>query len=111
MSTESKYKDIKTVYRYDVMHNQVMLSTYQVTKCTPCGVWIRVDLKDKFINLTMRKMYACVNKEVALQSFIYRKNRHLALLNYQIEIVLKALSIATKGTMNTERITDKSLFI
>jgi hypothetical protein len=72
---------------------------WRVTKVTPKGVrvgWGMAGLMDRFILLDARKRWAYPTKELALESFIARKERQLRILRAQVETVEKALAIVKR---------------
>mgnify|MGYP006961681578 CR=1 FL=1 len=66
---------------------------YEILKETPCGIWIQCPVTDefgltgsgkKFINLKLRKKYACLTIPDALDSFLARKRRQRSI--YQARV-------------------------
>lgn len=73
----------------------VLLCTeFRIIKRTPKGVWIDDYVRKRFINLEARRKFACANKADALASFIARKNRHIAILNAQLNDATLARGLA-----------------
>lgn len=56
---------------------------YAIVKETPCGVWIDLFGKKKFVLSGTRKRYAYPTKKEALESFIKRKSRQVRILAAQ----------------------------
>ncbi len=54
---------------------KVELRRFKVIKFTPCGVWIQLSSRLKFVLLTARKQYACINIKNARISFKARKRK------------------------------------
>lgn len=82
---------IEHLWRIQAQHYEngettVTAYCYPVTKRTRCGVWIRLyGAYHKFVNLNARKKWACPTMEEARASFIARKRRQIALLEWQLE--------------------------
>jgi hypothetical protein len=74
---------------------KIYFEEYHVISQTKCGVWISLyPDKKKFINTTLRKQFAYATKEHALEAFIKRKERHIAILERQLEEAKDALCLA-----------------
>ena len=79
---------------------QVNVTRYRIVKITAKGVWIKddwpfLDLKWKrFVNPTTKKQFACITKELALESFKARKTRQIAILKTQLEQAEMAYSLS-----------------
>ena len=77
--------------------NKIYFDEYLVIKATKCGVWISLySGKKKFINTNARKQFAYATKEQALDGFIKRKERHIAILESQLENARCGLHAALK---------------
>lgn len=103
--------DKDVLYRYEEVHysagldefdnplpfrgtTEVILRTYEVTKRTPKGAWIRKwswGDEVRFVLLTARKKFACETTEDAGKSFVARKTRQLSILHRQVRDVEAAL--------------------
>jgi hypothetical protein len=119
-----------TYYRYEdgINYNEeseIGLWDYEVIKETKCGVWIRYPEKDRYLynpieyiqgkkfilertilgngfNTTpIRKRFAWPTKELALISYIARKEKQVAILEYKLENAKKFL-IKAKEMQNKE---------
>lgn len=77
---------------------RVVLRTYKIIKHTPKGIRIDIYGGTKFINLDSRKKWACLTKEEALESYIFRKKRQARILSAQLESTQKALEITLEST-------------
>jgi len=74
-------------------HVQINLLEFEVVKETLKGIWIEDILKRRrFINLNLRKKYACLSKEDATVSFISRKKAQIKILKNQLRNAESALS-------------------
>ena len=64
----------------------VVWEVYTVVKETPKGVWLKDWLNPckKFVLRDAKKRFACPTKKEAQESFIHRKNRHIAILSNQL---------------------------
>lgn len=79
-------------YRYGNIGSYIYLGEYKVIKVTPKGVWIKECYdKDRFILRSSVKRFACPTKELAMVSFVKRKERQLVILESQINNVKEAL--------------------
>ena len=95
----------KKLYRYDdiVFYEgdiRVLLSEYNITKRTDCGVWIsQFGSKPQFVLLQWsngckpKKCFAYPTKELARESFIARKERQIQILKCQLYRAQKSLEI------------------
>lgn len=93
-------------YRYEQieLENGPQLSEreFQLLKETPCGWWIGYPLgsitplgPDKWwVSKTTRKRFAYPTRKEALENFIARKRRQVAILNYQLERAGQAWELA-----------------
>lgn len=107
-SSNSRFAGLTELYRYesrrvwvdeDISHIKIMLSTFRIVKVTACGA--RIDTSSyvssktgtKFVNLDGRKQFACVTKEAAKHSFVYRKKRYVRILRAQLADVEEAIRI------------------
>lgn len=66
---------------------EIRCSAYPIIKRTMKGAWIYTydGGGKKFVNLTARKQFACLTKQLALESFIARKQRQIKILNSQLD--------------------------
>lgn len=93
----------KTLFRYREMlwENGVSLicEEYQVTKTTPCGVWISLGGEArKWVSSYTKKRFACETKELALESFRARKKRQIRILKAKLEVAEAALLAEPDGS-------------
>lgn len=72
--------DADVLYRYENHGDVVILEQYPVVKRTPCGAWINVRSKRRFILAGTFKKFACATEEDARVSFFARKARQLKIL-------------------------------
>jgi hypothetical protein len=84
-----EYEDRGGYSRVDVIYK-----TYPITKITPCGAWIDIYGRKRFVNLQARKKFACKTKEDAMISFLARKAAQERILSAQLKNVQTAISIA-----------------
>lgn len=75
---------------------ELVLKTYDITKTTPCGVWVDRHGDKKFVSLRSKKRFACPTEVEALQSFLARKSRHISILTAQIRSAEEAEMLANK---------------
>ena len=87
---------IAELYRYESASGVVYVTTLPVIKTTPAGRWVDEDGRKRFIRNKGRKRYAWETLELALESFIKRKERQQGILEAQLENVKQALEVATK---------------
>jgi hypothetical protein len=66
---------------YGVTNPQLELTWWSVSRRTPKGAW----LHDKFIRLTAFKRWACNTPQEAVDCFIARKKRQIAILSNQLQ--------------------------
>lgn len=113
-----------TYYRYSdpflfdeySYNNGLYLEEYEVIKSTPCGVWIRFPDRDKYLydslkyiqgkkfileksiwcKTTTKKRFAWATKHEALNSYIYRKQYQIGILENKLEDIKSFLKIAKK---------------
>lgn len=93
-------------YRVDARHGSMSVETFDVTKHTPCGVWLESEVfrTRRFVLKTARKRYACPTFDEALESFIARKKRQRAILRHQLRDVLQMINYAEqRGAQLKER--------
>jgi hypothetical protein len=92
------------LYRYEDFYYdtviRVELIECDIINYTPCGAWIWYYGKKKFVNFNWRKAPAYKTKKEALESFIYRKQRYLAILEAKINQAKIALQIAETGNLH-----------
>lgn len=85
-------------YRYDChhfeYHSQIRAQELVVIRVTPRGVWVSDYGRKKFVLNDAKKKYACPTKEMALASFIARKERQIDILTAQLERITNALKAA-----------------
>lgn len=84
------------LYRVDWWGDTLVTQRFHIVKHTPKGVWITVDMKKKFVNLTARKQYASETQEQALVGFIKRKECQIKILTTQLTTVKEGLIFAQK---------------
>lgn len=75
-------------------YTTVVLTTYAVVKKTPKGAWL---VNGKFVLDGPGKRGAHATKELALESFVARKERQRRILKAQLSRIETALIIAEKG--------------
>ena len=93
---------------YDERGVEIVLRRYKIISHTKCGVWINLFFdKDKFVNQNARKQYASKTKKQALEQFIYRKRRHVSILDNQLMWANKALKMAIDMNNNDKEINDR----
>lgn len=85
------------LYRYENHADVVLLEKYRVTKRTPCGAWIYVYGKPKFVLNDTRKRFAFPTEDEAKVSFFARKRRQLEFLQSQIQAVELAVEALKEG--------------
>ena len=79
----------------DLVRYNICFKKYAIIKETKCGVWICETYgKKRFINVNAKKQWACLTKELAIESFISRKNRQISILNSQLEQAKEHLKLA-----------------
>jgi len=92
------------LYRYEDFYYdtviRVELIECDIISFTPCGAWIWYCGVKKFVNFSWRKAPAYRTKEKALQSFIYRKQRYLSILEAKVIQAKIALQIAESGNLH-----------
>lgn len=92
------------LYRYDAFYYnttiRVELLEFDIISYTPCGAWIWYYGKKKFVNFNWRKAPAYRTKEKALESFIYRKKRYLAILEAKVKQTKLALHLAESDNIH-----------
>lgn len=79
------------LYRYEDHGDVVLLEQYPVVKRTPCGAWIEVYSKRRFVLTGTFKKFACATEEDARASFFARKARQLKILRARIDAVTDAV--------------------
>lgn len=90
-------------YRYENRLDVVLLEEYPIVKRTPCGAWINVYGKQRFVlekdslNCQTRKRFAYATVEEARVSFFARKRRQLLILRAQLESVEGAIKALEEG--------------
>ena len=82
-------------YRFDDDRSEgetvkVSLKRFKVVKHTPCGAWLWVWGERKFVLDRARKRLAYETKELALASFMARKERQMLILRKQLRLTIKA---------------------
>jgi len=87
-------------YRYEIDKSterveKLNLSEYEVTKLTPKGYVLYVFGKRKFSH---KNGWACETPEIALESFILRKENQISICRTNIARAIKAIDIAKKLT-------------
>lgn len=88
---------------YDEHGIEIVLRQYKIAKYTKCGVWIIGDyIPNKFVNQNARKQFASKTKKEDLEQFIYRKSRHVSILDNQLNAANVALKIAIDMNNNDE---------
>jgi hypothetical protein len=74
----------------------VSIKKLPVIKITRCGYWVKPHefwVKSKFINQSWTKTYCKDNPELAIESFIKRKERQFQILTRQLSEVSKILDV------------------
>lgn len=104
-TTEVKVGDIHyrcmpvTTFNFEPYGPPVDFQPYKVIKLTPCGYKVKSqwwDEPEKLILYASKKKWAYPTKEEALESFIRRKTKHLAILRAQVETIDRELTEAIK---------------
>jgi hypothetical protein len=67
---------------------------YQVIKETPHGYWIDVGMRKRWVSKTSTKRFAHTVKKEALESFVYKKVKHIAILEQQLNVTKQAMTLA-----------------
>ena len=89
--------DPEVFYRFENHADVVLLEKYTVTRRTPCGAWLDVYSKPKFVLNDSHKRFAWPTEEEAKVSFFARKKRQLALLRSQAQAVEGAVEALKEG--------------
>ena len=91
-------------YRYDChhyeYHSQIMAQELMVIRVTPSGVWVNDYGRKRFVLNGAKKKFAHPTKELALASFIARKERQITILTAQFERITNALKAAQAHNPN-----------
>jgi hypothetical protein len=72
---------------------QLVLESYEITKFTRCGYWINVWGKKKFIlksDESGGKRWAYTDPVLAMESYLIRKDHHIAHLKRKLRIAVNA---------------------
>lgn len=80
---------------YTSSYMNIVLHEYRVKRHTPKGVRLT---NDRVVLNDTRKKFACPTKELALESFLARKDRHRRILEAQLAEVNKLIAMA-KGEL------------
>jgi len=72
----------------------VKLNTYDSFKDTPCGYWIKVKGRNKWVSKTGKKRFAYDDKKLALTNFIKRTTKWKHIVDRQARICDLALNVA-----------------
>lgn len=99
------HKPRERYYRFSAMmytesRMMLVLSSFEVLKHTPAGVWIDEfghGKKTRFVLTRARKRYACPTVEEALASYHARKKRQASILRYQLRNAEAALTLQSDG--------------
>lgn len=76
---------------------------FEVVKETPKGVWLDIGFGEKkFVLKSSKRQWASPTKDVAMQKFIRRKQRHVAILKAQIYNIERALALAGQAQPQTQ---------
>lgn len=108
---------VSKYYRYQQHHETefsiaLHLNEYDVVKTTPKGVWINLTdefddvAQQKFVLNNANKKWACPTPELALESFIARKNRQIKILRAQVDTATEALNVALRIKEKNETATE-----
>lgn len=82
---------------------KLIIRTFDLIEETPCGYWIGKNIDDEFllyhekkrwVSKTSRKRFAYPTKKEALDNFIARKHRQIAILKARIREAKMALTVA-----------------
>jgi hypothetical protein len=76
------YRYVETHYVDSVL---VSIQAYKIVAFTPCGMFINVWGKKKWLSNNWRKKYAYPTVEEAEEAFIKRKERQILILSSQLE--------------------------
>lgn len=100
------------LYRYSDWIDEPYLEEFEVIKTTKCGHWIMDTCqwpeKKKWINKGTRKQYAYMTQELALNSYVKRKERQIIILEIQLEKTKRKLKIAKNIDLSTKLLEYKS---
>lgn len=98
---------VKTLYRINAHFTELDFKLeYEelpVIKETPCGYWVASDFgyKKRFVLKQSQKRFACVTKDLALESFKAKKRRQISLLKEQLRLAEGFLEVANSGKLST----------
>lgn len=73
---------------------ELLLRVYPVLRHTPKGVWLDTYTGKKFVLRDAYKQFACPTLEKAMESYIARKKRQIAIYHARLETAERALRIA-----------------
>ena len=94
----------RVYYRYNVLNCasgiKLELQRIPVFKQTAKGVWLGNKWDKRFVLNDSRKKYAYPTESEALEGFIRRKQRYLAILRSQMHSTRIALEIAQSGDLS-----------
>lgn len=88
---------IDKLIRYVDHADVVLRDEYPILKFTPCGAWIDVYGKKRFVLAGTWKQFAHVSDERAKESFFSRKHKQLRILNSRIEAIERSISALKEG--------------
>lgn len=89
----------ENVYRYeDCLHFEdevrLRLLVLPVVGETPQGLWVMYKGRRRWMGSNTTRKFACPTKVEALKSFLARKDKQLAILEYQMSRATRARNIA-----------------
>jgi hypothetical protein len=95
------HQDVKTLYRFEedlggpaarcARTVKVRMTKWKVTQATPCGWWVVPELwptaKSRWVSRGTKKAFARPTKMEALDDFLARKKRHIAILKEKLSMI------------------------
>jgi hypothetical protein len=84
-------------------HSEIILRTFQVLSTTPQGVWLSLGGdKRRWVSYSAHKRFACSTKELALRSFIARKQKQRAIYAARMRIAEELIGKARRQIINDD---------
>lgn len=74
----------------------VAIHSYDISRRTPCGFWIKLLSREIWVKASGKKRFAHPTKEEAIESFKARKHRQIKILQAQMEHAWACLDIDSK---------------
>lgn len=78
----------------------LVLTTYRVLKHTPKGVFLDTEIGKRWVSDSTRKRYAYPTQQLALESFIKRKQRQIRLVSVTLRRAQAALDLAVASPVD-----------